>query len=54
MNYMTKSIQSTVYPENPLSEEDWRYYLKIRNVEKIKLVKHLTIKVNQILNQKLK
>lgn len=47
------AIQSTVIPSNPLPLEDWRLYLKVRNVKKVEMVKHLTVRINQVLNQSL-
>lgn len=52
-NKVAIGIQSTVYPSEPLFLDDWRLYIKVRNVKKIALVKNLSIRINQVLNQTL-
>lgn len=44
-------IQSTVYPDMKLEEHDWKLYLKIRSISKIKIVRRLNDKLNQVLQQ---
>lgn len=46
-------IQSTVYPDLKLSPSDWRLYLTVRNVDKLKLIRRLNNQLNQVLNQKI-
>lgn len=46
-------IQSTVYPDMKLEEHDWRLYLQVRSVSKIKIIRKLNDKLNQVLNQKI-
>lgn len=48
------SIQSSFYPpkSETLSPLDWELYLKLRNVTKIKMVRRLNEKLNQVLTQK--
>lgn len=47
-------IQSTVYPDINLGEHDWMLYLKARSIPKIKIIRKINDKLNQILNQKIK
>lgn len=44
-------IQSTVYPPEILSPTDWQLYLKLRSVTKMKLIRRLNEKLNQVLTQ---
>lgn len=44
-------IQSSYFPPEQLSPVDWELYLKIRSTKKIKLVRRLNEKLNQILTQ---
>lgn len=47
----TVRTQSTYNPPERLSAVDWELYLKLRSVHKIKLVRRLNDKLNQILSQ---
>ena len=46
-------IQSSFYPIENLSQVDWELYLKVRSVHKMKTVRRLNEKLNQILEQKM-
>ena len=48
---MQVRIQSTFNPPERLSPVDWELYLKLRSMHKIKLVRRLNEKLNQILTQ---
>lgn len=45
-------IQSTVEPPERLSIQDWRLYLKVRSMQKMKMVRRLNTQLNRVLNQK--
>lgn len=46
-------IQSTVEPPERLSLVDWRLYLKVRSVQKMKMVRRLNNQLNMVLRQKI-
>ena len=48
---MNIRIQSTFYPPAKISEVDWMLYLKVRCERKMKLVRRLNDKLNQVLSQ---
>lgn len=48
---MQVRIQSTFNPPERLSPIDWELYLKLRNITKVKLVRRLNEKINQVLTQ---
>ena len=50
-NNMQVRIQSTFNPPERLSPVDWELYLKLRSTHKIKLVRRLNDKLNQVLTQ---
>lgn len=44
-------IQSTFNPPIRITEDEWRLYIKLRSMQKVKIVRHLNDKINQILKQ---
>lgn len=47
----TARIQSTFNPSDRLSFTDWSLYLKVRSESKMKAVRRLNEKLNQVLGQ---
>lgn len=47
----TPRIQSSYFPSEQLSAVDWELYLKVRSTKKMKLIRRLNEKLNQILTQ---
>lgn len=46
-------IQSTFTPPDRLNEADWRLYLSVRSMRKLKLIRRLNNQLNQVLKQKM-